>query len=678
MQVATEVANEARFVHYDLIFADILKARGGFDLIVGNPPWAKPNWNEGQVLADLDPLYSGMSASDAKNAMAGALKKSGVVSDFLHEYSLTRGGMEVTSSPVMNPFIGGGSNNLYRCFMDLTFRLTAPQGYAALIHQDGHLGDPSAGSLRRHWYGRIAKHFYFRNIMKNKMFAEVNHQTDFSMNIYRGDVGEIGFDQFTGAFLPSQIEESYADSDGAGELPGNKNAEGNWDIRGHRDRIVRIDRKALANIHALSEEATVPVEEARFIQPFSSSTLEVFKKLASFPKMGAALLDERGEPTWQMAGHWHETNAQKDGTIKRATAFRSLEEMVIQGPSIYVSNPLYKSPRRGCKNSKDYDVIDLVHITPRYLPRTNYGPAIDMDEYRRRTTNARWNRTKSHGDFYRLALRRMISLSGERSLTSAIIPPKLLHVNGIESIATRDIRVLLDISSIFSSLVMDSFVKASGIANLFSSDVARFPLAKVPYSAVIRTLKLNCLTSEYRDLWESIVLKDTKMEWSVDLPCLIEQGNDSLSPTWSEKSPLRAEYPRRLALVEIDVIVARAFGLELEQLIELYRIYFPVLQENDTGTYFDQNGRIVWTCAKGVAGVGYLEQKGKSPGRKEWESILESKPAELVCSAIDDTLPDGPHIIERHFVGPFFKCDRVEDYKRAWAHFEKLEQEGAA
>ena len=76
LQVAQKVAEEAKFVHYDLIFADILKTRGGFDLIVGNPPWAKPNWNEGQVLADLDPVYEGLSASEAKKIMPGALEKS--------------------------------------------------------------------------------------------------------------------------------------------------------------------------------------------------------------------------------------------------------------------------------------------------------------------------------------------------------------------------------------------------------------------------------------------------------------------------------------------------------------------------------------------------------------------------------------------------------------------------
>ena len=678
LQVATEVADEARFAHYDLIFADILKARGGFDLIVGNPPWAKPNWNEGQVLADLDPLYAGMSASEAKKAMAGALKKSGVIGDFLKEYSLTRGGMEVTSSPVMNPFIGGGSNNLYRCFMDLSFRLTSLEGYAALIHQDGHLGEPKAGALRRHWYYRIKRHFHFRNEIKKKMFAEVHNNTEFSLNIYGGNPSEIDFFQFTKAFLPSQIEDSFADNDGHGEVPGTKDNKGNWDTRGHKDRVIRIDRTALETIHALSEEQNIPVEEARFIQPFSSATLEVFKQLASFPKVGTALVDARGEPTWQMSPHWNETASQNDGTIKRKTAFRALAEMVIQGPMFYVGNPFYKTPQKVCNTNRAYDPIDLERIPENYVPRTNYGPALPLDEYRRRITPCKWDSAKSHGDFYRLAFRNMMQPSSERSLIGAIIEPNVLHVDAVESVAFKCNGDLLNAAVISSSILLDFFVRSSGMTHLRTSDVSRFPYVKVPRFASFRLLKLTCLTAGYSELWEGSINNEEEMRWSHSLPCLMEDGNSDLPLVWVERAALRSDYPRRLALVEIDVLVAQAFGLSLEQLIDIYLIDFAVLQQNDNGTWYDQNGRIVWTCSKGLPGVGYLNEKRKSPGRKEWESILESNPAELVCTAIEDTLPDGPHTVERRFVGPFFKCDRVEDYKHAWAHFETLEQEGVA
>ena len=52
--------------------------------------------------------------------------------------------------------------------------------------------------------------------------------------------------------------------------------------------------------------------------------------------------------------------------------------------------------------------------------------------------------------------------------------------------------------------------------------------------------------------------------------------------------------------------------------------------------------------------------------------------SELTCTAIDDTMPGGPREVTRHFVGPFTQCDRIEDYRRAWAHFERLKSEDAA
>ena len=134
-----------------------------------------------------------------------------------------------------------------------------------------------------------------------------------------------------------------------------------------------------------------------------------------------------------------------------------------------------------------------------------------------------------------------------------------------------------------------------------------------------------------------------------------------------------------MALVEIDVLVAQALGLSLDQLIEIYRFYFPLMQQYERGTWYDQKGRIVWTNnSSGLPGVGWLDDRGKSPGRAAWEKILVDNPAELTCTAIDDTMPGGPRTVTRHFTGPFTQCDRIEDYRRAWAHFERLKSEEAA
>jgi len=698
--VAVEVAGRERFVHFDLIFADIMQARGGFDVIVGNPPWAKPSWNEGLVLADIDPLYAGLSASDAKKVLPEALPKAPAVrrngklvpatEAFLQDFVSTRGAMEVTSSEVMNLFAGGGSNNLYRCFIDLSFRLVAPEGYAALIHQDGHLGDPKSGAFRRHWYGRIVKHFEFSNKIKNKSFAEVHDEVKFSLNIYRGEAQDVHFEKFTHAFLPSQIEDSYADQDGLGEIPGIKGKDGKWDTRGHRDRVMRIDRDALAVIHALSEEDTVPVEEARFIQPYSARTLDVFHQMARFPKLDAAIPKIRrvvstatGErtveiPLWQMNRLWDETNAQKDGTIRRETAFRPADQMILQGPLFHVGNPLYKTPKAVSRTNADYNVIDLTTAPEDYLPRTNYGPAVEMAEYRRRMTRCRWDPTKSHADFFRVAIREMIALNGERSLICCIIPNGIGHVLTVQSVSFSDEIQLLNFASMVHSLSFDALYKMSSRAHFQDEDIRRLPWVDVGATAQHRSLRLACLTSAYADLWNRHAPSLAALPWSSSDPRLHLEGPVEGPATWDRSAGLRTEFARRLALVEIDVLVAQALGLTLDQLIEIYRIYFPVLQENEAGTWYDQQGRIVWTCSKGLPGVGWLDEKGKSPGRAAWEKILAQNPTELTCTAIDDTLPGGPREVTRHFVGPFTKCDRIEDYKRAWAHFERLKSEEAA
>ena len=43
---AEAIAAEYRFLHWELTFADIFAARGGFDLVLGNPPWLKVEWKE--------------------------------------------------------------------------------------------------------------------------------------------------------------------------------------------------------------------------------------------------------------------------------------------------------------------------------------------------------------------------------------------------------------------------------------------------------------------------------------------------------------------------------------------------------------------------------------------------------------------------------------------------------
>ena len=145
-----------------------------------------------------------------------------------------------------------------------------------------------------------------------------------------------------------------------------------------------------------------------------------------------------------------------------------------------------------------------------------------------------------------------------------------------------------------------------------------------------------------------------------------------LTPTWQRNCALRADYVHRQALVEIDMLVAQALKLTLDELITIYRVQFPVMQHYERGTWYDCNGRIVFTNNKGLAGVGF-PRKGKGRGANKeigWEDIAEMPSGAVSRTIKDDTLPGGP--IERTitYEDPFDRCDRMQDYRLAWEVFQ--------
>ena len=115
--------------------------------------------------------------------------------------------------------------------------------------------------------------------------------------------------------------------------------------------------------------------------------------------------------------------------------------------------------------------------------------------------------------------------------------------------------------------------------------------------------------------------------------------------------------------MEIDVLAALALGLTLEELKTIYRVQFPVLRQYESDTWYDQKGRIVFTCNKGLSGVGF--------SRPEWNEIKDMTSGTVERTITDDTLPGGPRERTIVYEAPFDKCDREEDYETVWAEFEK-------
>jgi len=107
---------------------------------------------------------------------------------------------------------------------------------------------------------------------------------------------------------------------------------------------------------------------------------------------------------------------------------------------------------------------------------------------------------------------------------------------------------------------------------------------------LLRTLRLNCLTTAYADLWAELYEDSWRDDgWMVDWPYISAIGN--VSPEWDTGTPLRTEYERRAALVEIDTLVAVWLGITEEQLEAIYPARYPILGDYEAVTWFDATGR---------------------------------------------------------------------------------------
>ena len=121
------LADKRRFFHWELEFVDVFARRGGFDLIAGNPPWIKIEWNEGGLLSERNPAFAirKLSASEIAKLREGELSKNGVLADYLSEYEEFEGTQNFLTALQNYPLLKGQQTNLYKCFITRAWELNS-------------------------------------------------------------------------------------------------------------------------------------------------------------------------------------------------------------------------------------------------------------------------------------------------------------------------------------------------------------------------------------------------------------------------------------------------------------------------------------------------------------------------------------------------------------------------
>ncbi|MER8088447.1 class I SAM-dependent DNA methyltransferase [Streptomyces sp. NPDC094048] len=647
-----DIATQQGFFHWELEYAQVFE-RGGYDLQVGNPPWVRPRWQEDLVLAELEPWFT---LSEKPSATEWRLRKSEILDAarlgyFMAELSSNVGIVSTLGDVATYPELAGTQPDLYRAFMCRVWKNSSLTGISGLIHPDSHFSGTKEGQLRAATYHHLRFHAHFQNM--RKIFSEVDWKIQFGIHIY-GSHKSINFTHISWIYAPETLTSSLH-HDGSGELPGIKH-QGSWDLRPHRNRLVEVSDSTLSQWQRLLGDTTTRTEETKLLNPVTTAEQAA---IASLARISSRL----GSQDPRISRGFDEKGAKDSGLITWATSTsEDWSSVILQGPHLGIATPLAKHPNIPCRSNKDYEPWALTSAPAEAIPRTNYVRASDIHAYEK--AQDVWN-GRRYTEYFRLAWREMAGSSNERSLFASLIPPGPAHIHAVRSMTLKDNRETAINAGFWASLPLDYLLRISGREHVDVNDAQSMPApdSKHPLSSplLLRTLRLNCLTTAYAPLWDE--LYDSTWpgyeDWAIPWPLpAAENPLGAVTKNWDYSTPLRTELSRRAALTELDALVSVWLGITADELISMYRSRFPVLSNYESSMWFDRAGRRI-TRDYYAQGIG--QSKETYPALLDHLDNPASTPP-----------PEG-------YTAPFYKADRETEMRAAHAHFTaRLDAENAA
>jgi hypothetical protein len=133
-----EIADRHAFFHWPLEFPTVFE-RGGFDVVLGNPPWERIKLQEQEFFASRDPEIAEAPNKDARARLIQQLpsKNPMLAAEFAAALRAAEGESKSARHTGRFPLAGRGDINTYAVFAEASRQLLSPGGRAGIIIPPG-------------------------------------------------------------------------------------------------------------------------------------------------------------------------------------------------------------------------------------------------------------------------------------------------------------------------------------------------------------------------------------------------------------------------------------------------------------------------------------------------------------------------------------------------------------
>ena len=170
---ARAVADQEAFLHWEVAFPGVWRRwqnevpEGGFDAVIGNPPWDRIKLQEVEWFATRDPDLARAPTAAARREGIKRLREQGDPLAEAFDQAKARADRlgQVIRASGHYPLLGGGDINLYSLFVERSLRLVKPNGLVGLLTPSGIYADRTAARFFQSvsTTGRVAGIYDFEN-----------------------------------------------------------------------------------------------------------------------------------------------------------------------------------------------------------------------------------------------------------------------------------------------------------------------------------------------------------------------------------------------------------------------------------------------------------------------------------------------------------------------------------